>query len=204
MIYFIQPKYGGLIKIGYTSKDPVERLRELQTGSSQELELLMTEPGTLGDEKKLHDEFRNYRVRGEWFRPGRELVHRVFRIDDTIQMQKLRAFADSYMSCLWSHCTDGEVDRPTVNLLFHHAKYVRDKSGWCYDFLKQNGVVDINWKHCQYFFSICWPVHKPWMELSKDILSTLIDQRVVDKNLELDPKADRRPLFKLEESIECT
>lgn len=77
MIYFIQPENGGLIKIGYTSKEPESRLRELQTGCHEKLIILATEEGSEVDESNLHLQFKSLRVRGEWFRPSVELLTRI-------------------------------------------------------------------------------------------------------------------------------
>jgi hypothetical protein len=70
--YFIQAKEGGLIKIGYTSKHPEIRLRDLQIGSPQELTILATIPGNV--ETSLHRLFANWRQHGEWFQACPELV----------------------------------------------------------------------------------------------------------------------------------
>jgi hypothetical protein len=70
--YFIQAISGGLIKIGYTSKDPALRLRDLQTGSPHELRVIATIPGNV--ERQLHVQFQEFRRHGEWFQPHADLV----------------------------------------------------------------------------------------------------------------------------------
>lgn len=65
MIYFIKSK--NHVKIGY-SKNPEERLAELQTGNPIRLKLLATFPGDAKTEKGLHEAFAKYHWQGEWFR----------------------------------------------------------------------------------------------------------------------------------------
>lgn len=76
MIYFIQCGKNGPIKIG-VSEDPIERLRQLQTANPYELKLLWVhDPKKLGDEiteQGLHAELEHENIRGEWFRPGKDV-----------------------------------------------------------------------------------------------------------------------------------
>lgn len=68
MIYFI--KAGGYVKIGF-SADPVARLRQLQTSSPIEMEIILTMKGLQTTEATLHRVFEDLQVeRGgtEWFR----------------------------------------------------------------------------------------------------------------------------------------
>lgn len=77
-IYFIRTKdNANLIKIG-VAQDVKSRLDTLQTGNHTALELLGSFPVDsqkhgLAIERKLHDLFRYYRVRGEWFRSAAPL-----------------------------------------------------------------------------------------------------------------------------------
>lgn len=63
---------GSLCKFGY-SRDPNSRLKHLQTGNSNQLELVHS-VSVRGDlcaktlERTLHREYAYRRVRGEWFR----------------------------------------------------------------------------------------------------------------------------------------
>lgn len=65
-----------LAKIGFTTRDPRIRLRELKTGNGDELFLAGYREGTLADERALHLEFADYRVCGEWFRLVPETLDR--------------------------------------------------------------------------------------------------------------------------------
>lgn len=65
-IYFIQAGEDGPIKIGF-SKDPVSRLRTLQTAHTEKLKMLHHQTGTRVDEVKLHHKFKSLKIRGEWY-----------------------------------------------------------------------------------------------------------------------------------------
>ncbi len=82
MIYFIRNEETNKIKIGY-SKDPEERLRTLQTGSSGKLTLLLAIEGTQQDETAWHDRFADARIQNEWFDPVPELFLVILEIKDT-------------------------------------------------------------------------------------------------------------------------
>ena len=75
-IYFIQGESGGPIKIGYT-QDLRARLNSLQTGHPDVLILLGAFPGNTGDERNLHEEYSDYRIRGEWFRPTEKILEKI-------------------------------------------------------------------------------------------------------------------------------
>jgi hypothetical protein len=75
-IYFAQAKTLGFIKIG-AAADVVGRLKEIQTGCPDEVELL----GVIRDldcalrrEGELHRRFAKSRHRGEWFHPTDDLL----------------------------------------------------------------------------------------------------------------------------------
>jgi len=72
MIYFIQSKSDGRVKIG-SSSDPEARLKQLQTGSSAELILIGKLPGSVDEERALHKRFAEHKTDGEWFFPAKEI-----------------------------------------------------------------------------------------------------------------------------------
>ena len=74
MIYFIQDTATLNIKIGFTKGCPQARLESLQTGNPSELVLLAILDGERPQEADLHDWFKEYRIAGEWFRPGSEII----------------------------------------------------------------------------------------------------------------------------------
>jgi hypothetical protein len=65
-IYAIHCPNKSEIKIGYAG-NPVARLLQLQTGTTDRLDLLMTFIGGISEEKELHTLLSEYRVSGEWF-----------------------------------------------------------------------------------------------------------------------------------------
>lgn len=71
--YFIRCTATGLIKIGHTTGSVESRFAALQTGSASELVLVGTVPGGREVEQELHRRFAADRVRGEWFRMGRDM-----------------------------------------------------------------------------------------------------------------------------------
>jgi hypothetical protein len=70
-IYFISD--GKKIKIGI-SIDPERRLKSLQTGSSNTLRLVEIVSGNDKLERQLHEYYKDYHERGEWFNIKEELV----------------------------------------------------------------------------------------------------------------------------------
>lgn len=73
-VYFIQEGTDGPIKIGYTASNPRSRMLTLQTGNAKPLRLLTCAPGTIEDERKLHEKFAKLRMTGEWFQPDPSLL----------------------------------------------------------------------------------------------------------------------------------
>ena len=73
MVYFIQHITTKHIKIG-CSERLKNRLSELQVGNSEKLRIVATCEGSYEEEKQLHKEFKEYKLRGEWFYPGQKLI----------------------------------------------------------------------------------------------------------------------------------
>ncbi len=72
-LYFIQQGCDGPIKIGL-ARDPADRLRTLQQGNPVELHLIGVYRAFAVEERELHDQFEQWRLRGEWFTPNAELA----------------------------------------------------------------------------------------------------------------------------------
>jgi hypothetical protein len=66
LIYFLQ--FADRIKIGFTT-DLAKRRKSIPHD-----DLLATIPGTMSDEKRLHREFADDRIKGEWFRSSERLL----------------------------------------------------------------------------------------------------------------------------------
>jgi len=73
MVYYIQARHGGCIKIGY-AEFPKQRLKTLQAGCPVELVLLAEHEGNHLTETKVHDRFFKTRHHREWFECTSELV----------------------------------------------------------------------------------------------------------------------------------
>ena len=67
-LYIIQSDVSGAIKIGI-SKNPKNRMRQLQTGSPYKLKLLTIVNGRGDLERSLHESLNSYKkaCKGEWF-----------------------------------------------------------------------------------------------------------------------------------------
>lgn len=72
-LYIVQGRDSGRLKIGYTTNIK-ERVEALQTGCSEKLDLLMTLDGPPSLEKSWHKKHFVYRLHGEWFEPGEDLM----------------------------------------------------------------------------------------------------------------------------------
>lgn len=66
MIYFILNEQNNHVKIGF-SNNPDKRLSTLQTACSHDLKLLLSFYGDREVEKYLHNKFKKYHVKNEWF-----------------------------------------------------------------------------------------------------------------------------------------
>lgn len=74
-VYFITD--GINIKIGFTSKPIIKRLKQLQTGHDKQLYILGYIQGDKNVETDLHKRFHKERIRynGEWFAPSDYLLN---------------------------------------------------------------------------------------------------------------------------------
>lgn len=70
-VYAIREQDTGNIKLGI-SRDPQQRLLQLQTGNSSPLELVAYHKADnrFHDERVLHTDAAAYKIRGEWFQAG--------------------------------------------------------------------------------------------------------------------------------------
>jgi len=68
VVYFVGPKHTGPVKIGFTAdQDVVSRLKQLQTGSHEELVVIGKIDGGPSVERAIHNFLSPHLVRGEWF-----------------------------------------------------------------------------------------------------------------------------------------
>jgi len=71
-VYFIECGEGGPVKVGW-ARDPRARRKELQVASPYPLKLVGAKPGTVRDERSIHYDLSETRLRGEWFKRSDEL-----------------------------------------------------------------------------------------------------------------------------------
>jgi len=72
-IYAIQVG-NGPIKIGFTDHDPRKRLAAVQNHHHRPARLVGFIPGDRADEKRLHKQFAEAHIRGEWFCPKPDIL----------------------------------------------------------------------------------------------------------------------------------
>jgi hypothetical protein len=73
LIYFIRQDQTGAIKIGSTN-NLEKRVQALQTGSPYLLKPIGYITGTAKLEQKLHKQFQEFQLQGEWFQPHPRLL----------------------------------------------------------------------------------------------------------------------------------
>lgn len=73
VIYFVQVDGAGPIKIGFT-ENLEKRIQGMLTATPGTIKVLATRPGTLAEERVLHQRFAHLRVSREWFRPEEDLI----------------------------------------------------------------------------------------------------------------------------------
>ena len=96
-LYILQS--GEYLKIGISKNHPRQRVKQLQTGSAQEIKLLKfyRRKDYKQLEKYLHQKFRRRRIRGEWFNVELETVTSIIEKDQTM-FQRIMGF----IAYLWT------------------------------------------------------------------------------------------------------
>lgn len=92
MIYFAQIQSTPyLIKIGFTQEDNLSlRIKALKSESKNDILLLITLKGDRSEELKLHFQFEDVCVNGEWFFPSRQLLKFISKHIDSDKLQLLK------------------------------------------------------------------------------------------------------------------
>ncbi len=80
MIYYVQAGKKGFIKIGYAKIDVLKRIGQIQNGCPEKLKLLAVEYGSLKTERRLHEQFKEDKKRGEWFNLSKKLLYYINNI----------------------------------------------------------------------------------------------------------------------------
>lgn len=87
-VYFLKGP-GGAIKVGWC-QNPAARLTELQIASPDRIEYLgllsvPTKRVALDEERNIHERFRPWHIRGEWFAPPEKELQRQLRGTETYE-----------------------------------------------------------------------------------------------------------------------
>jgi len=88
MLYFIQAKKTGLIKIGF-STNPKDRCSILKSFNADKLRILKIIEGNSRGEYDLHKRFRKYRHHNEWYYPNQEILDFIAKTDSYILKEDL-------------------------------------------------------------------------------------------------------------------
>jgi hypothetical protein len=79
LVYFVECR--NFVKIGFTTRDVRERMREFETGNPEKFKLIGTIAVAAGvDDRYLHQRFAMFRHRKEWFRKTPELMRAIERL----------------------------------------------------------------------------------------------------------------------------
>lgn len=75
-IYLMVDNRNGYIKIGY-SKNPKKREKTLQSEVPDITMIFAKNNCSIMDERKLHDLFKDFRIRGEWFKLNKNDINKI-------------------------------------------------------------------------------------------------------------------------------
>lgn len=83
-IYVFANYFSGVCKIGFTT-NPINRLKQVQTGCPYKLEIILVIKGSIKVERALHRKYKKFKTNGEWFLFRGELKESIQKIALTIQ-----------------------------------------------------------------------------------------------------------------------
>lgn len=128
-VYFIKTRDNAqLIKIGKAA-DVQKRLGQLQTGNASQLKLMGTiecssEMEALELERKLHEMFKDLRVRGEWFRCSQNLRNFIRASCSKDKKSASRALRKHKEQIKKKHFHKGIITIKGINYDFRDAKNI--------------------------------------------------------------------------------
>lgn len=79
MVYFLHSPEQCSVKIGF-ARSVSKRISSIQCSNSSKLVLIGSIPGDRGKEWEIHGRFREFRIRGEWFRATDFLLYQIYLI----------------------------------------------------------------------------------------------------------------------------
>lgn len=99
-VYLIREIATGRMKIG-TAQDIAERIKTLQCGNPDELELVAWMRGSFQLERELHQRFNRNRLRGEWFLHDRSILEYFYQNgfyadSNTIKDKSIKSMVDPF------------------------------------------------------------------------------------------------------------
>lgn len=87
-VYVFANFFSGVCKIGFT-KNPLNRLKQVQTGCPYKLEIVLVINGSVKVEKALHRKYKKFKTNGEWFLFRGELKESIQKLSLTVENIKL-------------------------------------------------------------------------------------------------------------------
>lgn len=79
VVYFVQNPSSRKIKIGFSCNFK-QRMKALECGAGEALEVLLLIDGGYDLERDLHLKFSNHRIKGEWFHPTQEIIDYISKL----------------------------------------------------------------------------------------------------------------------------
>jgi len=132
MIYLIQNNLEDTFKIGYTNNVKT-RLNSLQTGNSTELILLKVIEGTMEEEKKLHDKFKDFKILGEWFSFSEDILNYF-----NVHLDELESGNIIINNVLINKMLTSDISKSDLELFFYLVKcYSKNKIFTVTDYIKE-------------------------------------------------------------------
>lgn len=152
MIYIIRAAGTDLFKVGYTSRHPEARLKELQTGCPHPIKVVHIMEGSLEEEGRLHEILGAYRVSGEWFKLNYERLFSVV-VNEAFSEERIKPFGDERVNqanhikvFLEDHFLASKKKPKKIE----HGVLAKDLLTFYTEFCKVHGVAAIGDK---YFFN---------------------------------------------------
>lgn len=160
MIYLVTCPDNNTCKIGY-SADPNKRVKALSTSSPFDLVLHSTITGEITDEKLLHDKFKEYNLRGEWFKLTTSIVDYFtnYTNDSSLLVNKSEDFLSMYSSLMFILKS---VEGPHIDeSLMSKLNVTQDKYSSFMKKLYRKGVIN-------YIFGVTNGVEYKYITLTKN------------------------------------
>lgn len=128
------------VKIGY-SIDPIKRLAQLQCGTTDKLNLLVTFLGDINIESALHKKLEAYSVSGEWFQNNKAVLIELEKAltssliaiasDEDVEIKYVEhRLLETILNTRKSQVTIPEIYKGTEGISKKQITNALDKLGW--------------------------------------------------------------------------